>query len=81
MAHSSCWGLAFPQKLPGGASKDILAVAGKCLPKSVGTNFTRITFFSLKLSAEAPDNFLQDISEMMKDISPSELQESALRKL
>ena len=71
-----------------------LAVASKYLPKSIGTNFTRTHLFLLEvwesifctlmsfyLEAEAPENFLQEVSDMVKNSPPSELQESALRNL
>ena len=71
-----------------------LAVDSKYLPKSIGTNFTQTHLFLLEvwesifctlmrfyLEAEAPENFLQEVSDMVKNSPPSELQESALRNL
>ena len=68
-----------------------LAVASKYLPKSIGTNFTRTHLFFLEslfrvlmsfyLAKEAPENFLTDVSYMMTNSPPSELQDSALRNL
>ncbi len=71
-----------------------LAIAGKYLPNSIGTNFTRTHLFLLEVweslfrvlmafyvEQQSPDNFLSDISHMIQNFPPCELQASAYKNL